>query len=51
MFLNLFGTVFHIRLPLKQRACVPYLEWFQVISRIAYFGDHIKYFSSQKNLS
>ena len=26
MFLNLFGTVFHIRLPLKQRACVPYLE-------------------------
>ena len=26
MFLNLFGTVFHIRLPLKQRACVPYLK-------------------------
>ena len=26
MFLNLFGTVFHIKLPLKQRACVPYLE-------------------------
>ena len=26
MFLILFGTVFHIRLPLKQSACVPYLE-------------------------
>ena len=26
MFLNLFGIVFHIRLPLKQRDCVPYLE-------------------------
>ena len=26
MFLNLFGTVFHIRLPLKHRAGVPYLE-------------------------
>ena len=26
MFLTLSGTVFHIRLPLKQSACVPYLE-------------------------
>ena len=26
MFLILFGTVFHIRLPLKQSACAPYLE-------------------------
>ena len=26
MFLILFGTVFHIRLPLKQSACIPYLE-------------------------
>ena len=26
MFLNLFGIVFCIRLPLKQRAYVPYLE-------------------------
>ena len=26
MFLNLFGTVFHMRLPLKQRACATYLE-------------------------
>ena len=26
MFLILFGTVFHIRLPLKLSACVPYLE-------------------------
>ena len=26
MFLILFGTIFHIRLPLKQSACVPYLH-------------------------
>ena len=26
MFLFLLGTVFHIRLPLKQSVCVPYLE-------------------------
>ena len=26
MFLNLFRTVFHTKSPLKQRACVPYLE-------------------------
>ena len=25
-FLNLLGTIFHIRLPLKQRGCAPYLE-------------------------
>ena len=26
LFLIFFGTLFHIRLPLKQSACVPYLE-------------------------
>ena len=52
MFLILFGTAFHIRLPLKQSDSVPYLE--ALVSgnfNNCLLRNHIEYFSSRKNLS